>query len=176
MSIPQFAGESRRRHPSASSQPRERFAHPSEKAFAQLLNLYRIDWSYEPLEFPIAWNDAGEPVRAFRPDFYLREHKLFIELTVLEQRLVTKKNQPTIPRSRSRAPPDPVVSPRLSRAAPRPVAVADRAPAGGTAITLKVKRDRVIPVCKALLDELPVTDIDIQEVPIEEVIRQIFAR
>jgi ABC-2 type transport system ATP-binding protein len=44
------------------------------------------------------------------------------------------------------------------------------------AITLKVKRDRVIPVCKALLDEMPVTDIDIQEVPIEDVIRQIFAR
>jgi ABC-2 type transport system ATP-binding protein len=43
-------------------------------------------------------------------------------------------------------------------------------------IQLKVKRDRVIPVCKALLDELPVTDIDIQEVPIEEVIRKIFAR
>jgi ABC-2 type transport system ATP-binding protein len=43
-------------------------------------------------------------------------------------------------------------------------------------ITFKVKRDRVIPVCKALLDELPVTDIDIQEVPIEEVIRKIFAR
>jgi ABC-2 type transport system ATP-binding protein len=43
-------------------------------------------------------------------------------------------------------------------------------------VTLKVKRDRVIPVCKALLDELPVSDIDIQEVPIEEVIRRIFAR
>ncbi|HZL44149.1 MAG TPA: ATP-binding cassette domain-containing protein, partial [Verrucomicrobiae bacterium] len=41
-------------------------------------------------------------------------------------------------------------------------------------VTLKVKRDRVIPVCKALLDELPVTDIDIQEVPIEEVIRRVF--
>ena len=45
-----------------------------------------------------------------------------------------------------------------------------------TGITLKVKRDRVIAVCKTLLDELPVTDIDIQEVPIEDVIRQIFAR
>ena len=44
------------------------------------------------------------------------------------------------------------------------------------ATTLKVKRDRVIPACKSLLDELPVTDIDIQEVPIEDVIRQIFAR
>ncbi|MDR3458184.1 MAG: ATP-binding cassette domain-containing protein [Verrucomicrobiae bacterium] len=44
------------------------------------------------------------------------------------------------------------------------------------AIKFKVKRDRVIATCKALLDDLPVTDIDIQEVPIEDVIRQIFAR
>ena len=43
-------------------------------------------------------------------------------------------------------------------------------------IKLKVKRDRVIPACKELLDELPVLDIDIEEVPIEDVIRQIFAR
>ena len=42
------------------------------------------------------------------------------------------------------------------------------------AITLKVKRDRVIAVCKSLLDDLPVTDMDIQETPIEEVIRRIF--
>lgn len=47
--------------------------------------------------------------------------------------------------------------------------------AAGT-IKLKVKRDRVIPACKALLDELPVTDIDIEEVPIEDIIRQLFAR
>jgi ABC-2 type transport system ATP-binding protein len=43
-------------------------------------------------------------------------------------------------------------------------------------IQLKIKRDQVIAVCKRLLDELPVNDIDIEEVPIEEVIRQIFAR
>jgi len=43
-------------------------------------------------------------------------------------------------------------------------------------IQIKVKRDRVIPVCKALLDELPVSDIDIQEMPIEDIIRQLFAR
>ena len=43
-----------------------------------------------------------------------------------------------------------------------------------TTIQLKVKRERVIAVCKALLDELPVSDIDIQEVPIEEVIRRLF--
>ncbi len=51
--------------------------------------------------------------------------------------------------------------------------VVERTP--GT-LQLKVKRERVIPVCKALLDELPVSDIDIQEVPIEEVIRRIFSR
>jgi len=43
-------------------------------------------------------------------------------------------------------------------------------------VKFKIKRDRVIPACKALLDELPVRDIDIEEVPIEDVIRQIFAR
>ncbi len=43
-------------------------------------------------------------------------------------------------------------------------------------VRLKVRRERVIAVCKVLLDELPVSDIDIQEVPIEEVIRRIFAR
>ncbi len=43
-------------------------------------------------------------------------------------------------------------------------------------IKFKVKRERVIPTCKALLDELPVRDIDIEEVPIEDVIRQIFDR
>ena len=43
-------------------------------------------------------------------------------------------------------------------------------------VKLKVKRDRVIAVCKELLDQLPVTDIDIEEVPIEDVIRQLFDR
>jgi ABC-2 type transport system ATP-binding protein len=43
-------------------------------------------------------------------------------------------------------------------------------------VRLKVKRARVIPVCKALLDELPVSDIDIQEVPIEDIIRELFTR
>ncbi len=51
--------------------------------------------------------------------------------------------------------------------------VVERTPAS---MKFKVKRDRVVPVCKALFDELPVTDIDIEEVPIEDIIRQIFAR
>ena len=45
---------------------------------------------------------------------------------------------------------------------------------GAGAVRLKVKRARVIPACKALLDELPVRDIDIEEVPVEDIIRQLF--
>lgn len=47
---------------------------------------------------------------------------------------------------------------------------------GPDSVRLKVKRDRVIPVCKALLDELPVKDIDIEEVPVEDIIRQLFGQ
>ena len=43
-------------------------------------------------------------------------------------------------------------------------------------IKLKIKRERVIAACKELLDHLPVADIDIQEVPIEEVIGSLFTR
>jgi ABC-2 type transport system ATP-binding protein len=43
-------------------------------------------------------------------------------------------------------------------------------------IELKIKRDQVVAVCKQMLDQLPVSDIDIQDLPIEDVIRQIFAR
>jgi ABC-2 type transport system ATP-binding protein len=43
-------------------------------------------------------------------------------------------------------------------------------------VKLKVKRERVISVCQTLLDELPISDIDIQEVPIEDIVRQIFSR
>jgi ABC-2 type transport system ATP-binding protein len=45
-----------------------------------------------------------------------------------------------------------------------------------TTIRLKIKREQVIAACKALLDQLPVTDIDIEELPIEEVVRRIFGR
>jgi hypoxanthine phosphoribosyltransferase len=85
--------ESRRRHPSVVVSDNAQFAHPSERVFASLLSLYGHDWVYEPVEFPLAWNSVGQPTRGFRPDFFLPEHHLFIEMTVLDQRLVTKKNQ-----------------------------------------------------------------------------------
>lgn len=43
-------------------------------------------------------------------------------------------------------------------------------------VKLKVPRNQVIPSCKQLLDQLPVTDIDIKETPIEDVIGKAFQR
>ncbi|MFY9783310.1 MAG: hypothetical protein WAK12_07230 [Acidimicrobiales bacterium] len=85
--------ETRRRHPSVVPTVVQAFAHPSEQLFSQLLTLYGHQWVYEPIEFPLAWDEKGTPIRGFRPDFFLPQRSLFIELTVLDQRLVTKKNQ-----------------------------------------------------------------------------------
>lgn len=82
-----------RRHPSFVDAPEVHFANLSERIFANLLTLYGVAWRYEPLEFPLAWDDNGVATRAFRPDFYLPASGTFVELTVLEQRLVTKKNR-----------------------------------------------------------------------------------
>jgi hypothetical protein len=90
---PAPAARSGRRHPSRVPAPEARFAHPSEEIFASLLSLYGVAWEYEPVEFALAWDDAGRPTRAFRPDFYLPDHDTFVELTVLAQRLVTRKNR-----------------------------------------------------------------------------------
>jgi hypothetical protein len=69
------------------------FAHNSERQFARLLDFYRVEWEYEPTAFPIEWNASGQPVQHFRPDFYLPTFGLYIEITTLNQRLVTKKNR-----------------------------------------------------------------------------------
>jgi hypothetical protein len=69
------------------------FAHNSERQFARLLDFYRVEWEYEPTAFPIEWDAAGRPTQQFRPDFYLPGFGLYIEITTLNQRLVTKKNR-----------------------------------------------------------------------------------
>ena len=69
------------------------FAHASERQFAQLLDFYQIEWSYEPTSFDLEWERDGNVVQRFTPDFYLPMYDLYIEITTLNQRLVTKKNR-----------------------------------------------------------------------------------
>ncbi len=70
----------------------KRFAHESEHRFARILDFYGVRWEYEPVEFALEWDESGRPTSGFRPDFWLPEPGLFVELTTLSQPLVTKKN------------------------------------------------------------------------------------
>jgi hypothetical protein len=69
------------------------FAHASEAEMGRILDFYDVRWEYEPRTFPILWNQDGEVVESFSPDFYLPDLDLFLELTTLKQRLVRKKNR-----------------------------------------------------------------------------------
>jgi len=70
-----------------------RFAHNSERQFAKLLDFYGIAWDYEPRSFTLERDRDGQTSQAFTPDFYLPAYDLFIEITTLNQKLVTKKNR-----------------------------------------------------------------------------------
>jgi len=80
-----------------------RFAHHSERQFARLLDFYQIEWEYEPTSFDLEWDKEGNVVQKFTPDFYLPQYDLYIEITTLNQKLVTKKNR-KIRRLRERYP------------------------------------------------------------------------
>lgn len=69
------------------------FAHESERQYAKLLDFYQITWEYEPRTFDIEWDDEGKVVKQFTPDFYLPQFELYIEVTTMNQKLVTKKNK-----------------------------------------------------------------------------------
>ena len=69
------------------------FSHPAERAFAAVLDFYKIQWEYEPTTFPLEWDSEGNVTAAFSPDFYLVEEDLYVELTTMKQSLVTQKNR-----------------------------------------------------------------------------------
>lgn len=69
------------------------FAHPAERDLAQLLSFYGVRWAYEPTTFALSRASENRPPEFFTPDFYLPEHQLYIELTTMRQRLVTRKNR-----------------------------------------------------------------------------------
>ena len=69
------------------------FAHRAEAEFARLLAFYGIPWEYEPRSFALEWAEDGHVSRMFSPDFYLPEYDLYIELTVMKQSLVRRKNR-----------------------------------------------------------------------------------
>ncbi len=41
----------------------------------------------------MVWHDDGSPAKFFTPDFYLPDEDIYIEITTMNQKLVTKKNR-----------------------------------------------------------------------------------
>ena len=69
------------------------FAHPAERDLARLFDFYRVRWVYEPTAFAIDHDAHGRPRAFFTPDFYLPDHRCYLELTTMRQELVTRKNR-----------------------------------------------------------------------------------
>lgn len=69
------------------------FKNPAESEFAKILDMYHIDWVYEPKTFPIEWDAEGNVTLAFSPDFYLTKFDTYLELTTMNQKYVTEKNK-----------------------------------------------------------------------------------
>lgn len=69
------------------------YSHPAEELFARILDFYGVEWQYEPVTFPLAWDSKGSITEAFTPDFYLPGQDLYIELTTLRPQLSTFKNR-----------------------------------------------------------------------------------
>jgi hypoxanthine phosphoribosyltransferase len=70
-----------------------RFANAAERECAKVLDFYNVPWEYEPRTFVLEEDAEGRVLEAFTPDFYLPEQKLYLEITMMKQSLVTRKNR-----------------------------------------------------------------------------------
>ncbi len=70
-----------------------RFVNEAELEYAKILDYYGVPWLYEPRTFVLERDAEGKVIEAFTPDFYLPEQDLYLEVTVMKQSLVTRKNR-----------------------------------------------------------------------------------
>jgi hypothetical protein len=70
-----------------------RFANRAELECAKVLDFYGVPWDYEPRTFVLEQDEDGRVTEAFTPDFYLPDQDLYLEVTVMKQSLVTRKNR-----------------------------------------------------------------------------------
>jgi hypoxanthine phosphoribosyltransferase len=69
------------------------FANEAELECAKVLDYHGVPWLYEPRTFVLEEDEEGRVLEAFSPDFYLPEQDLYLEITVMKQSLVTRKNR-----------------------------------------------------------------------------------
>jgi hypothetical protein len=70
-----------------------KFQNEAERECAKVLDFYGVPWEYEPHTFVLEEDADGRTTLAFTPDFFLPEQNLYLEITVMKQRLVTRKNR-----------------------------------------------------------------------------------
>ena|SRR5437868_11258919 len=69
------------------------FAHPAEKAYAELLDEHGIPWEYEPHTYPLEVDGDGRVLEAVTPDFYLPTVGAYVECTTTHPSLVSRKRR-----------------------------------------------------------------------------------
>jgi hypothetical protein len=69
------------------------FQNEAELECAKILDYYEVPWDYEPRTFVLEQDEDGRITEAFSPDFFLPEQDLYLEVTVMKQSLVTRKNR-----------------------------------------------------------------------------------
>ncbi len=65
----------------------------SEISFAKVLDMYNIQWVYEPKTFELERDENGNITSAFSPDFYLPTYDLYLELTIMNPKYAGEKKQ-----------------------------------------------------------------------------------
>lgn len=69
-----------------------RFANRIELEWAKFFDFYELPWDYEPTVFVFGLSDQGGYF-GFRPDFYLPEQDLYVEITVGKSVTLSRKNK-----------------------------------------------------------------------------------
>lgn len=71
-----------------TAEPYERnaveFAYCCEEEFARMLDQHQIPWRYKPRTFAVEWDEEGNFVDSFTPDFHLPALDLYVELVAPE--------------------------------------------------------------------------------------------
>jgi hypothetical protein len=75
------------------AQPPRQFVNDAEVECARILDFHGIPWEYEPRSFVLEEDADGRVLEAFTPDFYLPEQDCYLEVTVMKQSLITRKNR-----------------------------------------------------------------------------------
>ena len=70
-----------------------RFASQAELECAKVFDYYCVPWEYEPTTFVLERDENGRVLEAFAPDFFLPDQELYVEITLMKQSLVTRKNR-----------------------------------------------------------------------------------